>query len=508
MEFDAEGNNWQNLTFEGKRVSTDDIAETAEARGYDGIKIKDLADDNSDEGGSPSDHYAVFRPTQIKSAIGNRGTFDPKDPDIRNANPHPTGWPNERKDSNLDKMGDCRDENLVEDIFGSVSEFDRIDEQHSGKSQYKYGNVLVKYDPKTDIHTFYKISPKTDRKIINSFENHAGRPGEVGGSSPRYATVDLKRVKSHDSSPPYIGLVRQAVKGSGDGKVFVTSDDGNKASIRAHETDYLGDIEVPSEALKYEPVSPVGSRFHLIEPVNKAAADLTPQERKDTDVSGEEQHVVRVGNRAEIHEKQADGTTKVVESKMFGPDDYDKAKKWAIGRAPQRIDRLTNSATTKLGFEQPTPAQLEAGNYSKHKVKFAGLNISIETPSGSARKGVGADGKPWENVNNAADYGYVTRNGGKKSVDGDELDVYLSKNPSATAPVFIVDQVNSTTKIPDEMKVILGSQDEAHAKQIYMDGFSDGKGSDRIGKITTLTIKEFKAWLKKGDIKSPIFKKV
>jgi hypothetical protein len=27
--------------------------------------------------------YIVFEPTQIKSATGNRGTFDPADPDIR-----------------------------------------------------------------------------------------------------------------------------------------------------------------------------------------------------------------------------------------------------------------------------------------------------------------------------------------------------------------------------------------------------------------------------------------
>jgi hypothetical protein len=29
-----------------------------------------------------SDIYAVFSPTQIKSAVSNRGTFDPNDPNI------------------------------------------------------------------------------------------------------------------------------------------------------------------------------------------------------------------------------------------------------------------------------------------------------------------------------------------------------------------------------------------------------------------------------------------
>lgn len=43
--------------------------------GYDGVKLQEYGGDVS---------YAVFDPTQIKSATGNRGTFDPTDPDIRN----------------------------------------------------------------------------------------------------------------------------------------------------------------------------------------------------------------------------------------------------------------------------------------------------------------------------------------------------------------------------------------------------------------------------------------
>lgn len=174
--------------------------------------------------------------------------------------------------------------------------------------------------------------------------------GNAEPASPRYATVDIKKVKASDSSPPHLDLVQQAIKGSGDGKVCVTSDDGNKAMIRAHRDDFSGDVEVPSAALKYEPVSPVGSRFHLVEPVNKLASEATSQERvaaglPPTAPDGERPTLtIPAGNRAEIHEKQADGTTKVVETKMFGPDDYDKAKKWAISKAPLLIDRLTNSA--------------------------------------------------------------------------------------------------------------------------------------------------------------------
>jgi hypothetical protein len=51
----------------------DEIAEELKKRGHDGIIMK--FEDGDGE-------YVAFDPTQIKSAIGNRGTFDPADPNI------------------------------------------------------------------------------------------------------------------------------------------------------------------------------------------------------------------------------------------------------------------------------------------------------------------------------------------------------------------------------------------------------------------------------------------
>lgn len=48
---------------------------------YDGVIIENL-DDAAGLADRPATHYVVFEPTQIKSAIGNRGTFDPTNPDI------------------------------------------------------------------------------------------------------------------------------------------------------------------------------------------------------------------------------------------------------------------------------------------------------------------------------------------------------------------------------------------------------------------------------------------
>lgn len=55
----------------------------AKKNGNDGLIISNIRDGGfSPSNGSASTHYIVFDPKQIKSAIGNSGKFDPKDPRI------------------------------------------------------------------------------------------------------------------------------------------------------------------------------------------------------------------------------------------------------------------------------------------------------------------------------------------------------------------------------------------------------------------------------------------
>ena len=65
------------VDFQGTGIETlaEDL-EAAKAGGHDGLIARNYDD------GSVATHFIVFRPEQIKSAIGNRGTFDPQDPDI------------------------------------------------------------------------------------------------------------------------------------------------------------------------------------------------------------------------------------------------------------------------------------------------------------------------------------------------------------------------------------------------------------------------------------------
>ncbi|MBK9058103.1 MAG: hypothetical protein IPL82_09835 [Elusimicrobia bacterium] len=59
-----------------------DAIREAKTGGYDGIVFRNLID-NADWGSERAlDHWVAFEPTQIKSATGNAGTFDPENPSI------------------------------------------------------------------------------------------------------------------------------------------------------------------------------------------------------------------------------------------------------------------------------------------------------------------------------------------------------------------------------------------------------------------------------------------
>lgn len=53
----------------------------------------------------------------------------------------------------LEFLGDCRNENLIEEIFGSVSEFARLVEERG--DNFEYQGIVVKYNPRTDRHSFF-----------------------------------------------------------------------------------------------------------------------------------------------------------------------------------------------------------------------------------------------------------------------------------------------------------------------------------------------------------------
>jgi len=76
----AYGKNWREAQARGK---TSDVIEEAIEKGHDGVIIKNVKDDyNNNARTQSTDTYLVFDSKQIKSATGNRGTFDPTDANI------------------------------------------------------------------------------------------------------------------------------------------------------------------------------------------------------------------------------------------------------------------------------------------------------------------------------------------------------------------------------------------------------------------------------------------
>lgn len=156
-----------------------------------------------------------------------------------------------------------------------------------------------------------------------------------------------------------------------------------------------------------------------------------------------------------------------------------------------------NAAAAKT--ETPkSPEQAEAGNYKKGHILIGGLDVTIENAKGSERSGVDKGGKKWS-VTMPAHYGYVKGTVGK---DGDHVDVYIGDNLDSDT-VWVVDQLDAETGDFDEHKCLLGFEDEEAARSTYLDGFSDGKGKDRLGGVAEMTFEEFKLWLGSNETKEP-----
>jgi len=139
----------------------------------------------------------------------------------------------------------------------------------------------------------------------------------------------------------------------------------------------------------------------------------------------------------------------------------------------------------------PTDAQKEAGNYKKAHISVQGMDITIENPKGSVRKGKDEDGKAWENVLQSH-YGYFKRTTGK---DNDHIDTFIGSNPESQM-IFVVDQNNPKTGKFDESKVMTGFNTPEEAKAAYLANYEPNwKG---FGSITPVPVEQFKEWLNDG----------
>lgn len=195
-----------------------------------------------------------------------------------------------------------------------------------------------------------------------------------------------------------------------------------------------------------------------------------------------------------------------------GQRDAELARQAAIGLTPDvagagerhpgaAIDAAANEAATSPtnGRPEPAEAQKEAGNYKVGRTRVAGLELSIENPEGSERRGTAPDGTAWVN-RMAGHYGYIRRTEG---ADGDQVDVFVRPGtpPNFSGPVFVIDQVDPGHRGFDESKVMLGYDSREEAERAYRDSYTpDWRG---MGKVTQMDVPTFKRWLADSDTTRP-----
>ncbi|MBU3577606.1 PLxRFG domain-containing protein [Polynucleobacter sp. UK-Kesae-W10] len=180
--------------------------------------------------------------------------------------------------------------------------------------------------------------------------------------------------------------------------------------------------------------------------------------------------------------------------KLSGMADSQLARK-AIA---DRVNEIAHTAATspKNDRAEPTKAQIEAGNYKKSDViELNGMQIKIENPKDSTRRGTSPDGEVWE-TKMAHHYGEFQ---GTLGADGDKLDVFVGPRPDSHK-VYVIDQNNADGSF-DEHKVMMGFTSEQAARDGYLANYE--KGWTGLGAITEMSVDQFKSWAKSHEAKKP-----
>lgn len=133
---------------------------------------------------------------------------------------------------------------------------------------------------------------------------------------------------------------------------------------------------------------------------------------------------------------------------------------------------------------EPTPAQIKAGNYRKPVMKWRGLDIAIENPVGSIRRGFKPDGSEWATRMLFA-YGYAKRSTG---VDGDEVDIFLGVQLDAPMVYVIHQNTVDNWDVYDEDKCMVGFPSQDDAVAAFLACYDDPRF---LGPVTAMPADEF-----------------
>lgn len=73
----------------------------------------------------------------------------------------------------LDYQGNCTEDDVVDDIFGDVNNFANMVEKYG--DEFTQGNLVVKYDPKKDVHYFYYKKQGVAENFADRRNTHQGQ---------------------------------------------------------------------------------------------------------------------------------------------------------------------------------------------------------------------------------------------------------------------------------------------------------------------------------------------
>lgn len=141
---------------------------------------------------------------------------------------------------------------------------------------------------------------------------------------------------------------------------------------------------------------------------------------------------------------------------------------------------------------EPTQAQKEAGNYRKTHRRVAGLDIAIENPAGSVRRGIDPGGHEWES-RVLYDYGYIK---GSLGADRDHVDCFIGLDASSDHAYIVTTMKPPAFKEPDEQKVMLQFGDEVSAVAAFLSAYDDPRF---FGGVQAMPLDEFRRKVRAAD---------
>lgn len=177
-------------------------------------------------------------------------------------------------------------------------------------------------------------------------------------------------------------------------------------------------------------------------------------------------------------------TGTVEEIKKFWHDNVFKAVVPETDEASDLTMEIIGGLLELYGDKSIKKSQTWSGHPIRKRLKFQGLNISIENPAGTLRSGKDKDGKKWRALLHF-DYGYIR---GTKGFDGDLLDCFIGANKDSDK-VFVIHQKDLKTGKFDEDKVMLGWLNKTEAVRDYLKNYNR---TDMYSGVSVMGMDEFK----------------